>query len=174
MAKEKDKRSDGPQKVIKDDTPDDCRSEKDAELQISFGANLRKVRKQFFNNASQASLGSQVFDKYGQNTMFQLEGGKGSLMNVLKLLRHFHENGVNLNFLFSEHGDDAQMFNYNVGAGDTLFAQQVVGKYEMAINNLIKCSDTVNLLFEKNISDFQKQIESINTVVTMESIDLEN
>lgn len=147
-------------------------TEKDGELQYVFGAQLRKIRKNFFQNESQKKLGSRIFGKYPQNTMFQLEQGKGSNVNLLKLLRFYHENGVNLNFLFTENADDSQMLNFKLNANDTLFAQSVIAKYETGIKNLLRAKDHIELVLEKNILDFQKHIESIQTVTTVESIDL--
>jgi hypothetical protein len=149
-------------------------TEKDGELQYIFGAQLRKVRKIFFANESQQKLGGRVFEKYPQNTMFQLEQGKGSVVNILKLLRFYHENGVNLNFLFNENADESQMLNFNLNANDTLFAQSVIDKYEAGIKNLLRAKDHIELVLEKNIMDFQKHIQSIQTVTTVESIDLKN
>lgn len=147
-------------------------NEKDAALQYLFGAQLRKVRKEFFGNASQRKLGSKIFDKYPQNTMYQLEQGKGSVNNILKLLSFYHENGINLNFLFSEHADNSQMIRFNLTPGDSLFAQSVIDKYENAIRNLLKAQDFMSLMIEKNINDFQKNIQSISTLTTVESIDI--
>ncbi|MET3114880.1 hypothetical protein AAKU52_002620 [Pedobacter sp. CG_S7] len=159
---------------ISDETkqPEEISTEKDGELQYIFGSQLRKVRKNFFGNESQQKLGSKIFDKYPQNTMFQLEAGKGSVIKILKLLRFYHENGVNLNFLFNENADETQMLNFNLNANDTLFAQSVIDKYENGIRNLLRAKDHIELVLDKNILDFQKHIASIQTVTTVESIDL--
>jgi hypothetical protein len=103
-----------------------------------------------------------------------LEQGKGSVINILKLLKFYHENGVNLNYLFNENADENQMLNFNLNANDTLFAQSVIDKYETGIKNLLRAKDHIELVLEKNILDFQKHIQSIQTVTTVESIDLKN
>jgi hypothetical protein len=176
MAKNKKPDSGDLEPNVSDDAKqnEEISTEKDGELQYIFGAQLRKVRKNFFANESQQKLGGRVFEKYPQNTMFQLEQGKGSVINILKLLKFYHENGVNLNYLFNENADENQMLNFNLNANDTLFAQSVIDKYETGIKNLLRAKDHIELVLEKNILDFQKHIQSIQTVTTVESIDLKN
>lgn len=133
---------------------------------------IKRVRQGYFNE-SQETIGDQVFKYYGQNTLFRLEQGNGSVINILRLLKFFHQHGVNLNFLFEENENESDMVQFNASSHDPAFTKSVIDKYESAMTNLYKLKDWNAIAIDKNINDMRAHIESISKLTTIESIELE-
>lgn len=143
------------------------------ELKTLIGTQIRRIRQTFFNS-SQEKLGDQIFGAYGQNIMFRLEKGNGSAIHVFKILQFFHQQGINLNFIFEADLNDISILKFNLNSQDTVFIQSIVKRYEATMENLLKLKDLNALAIDKNINDMRTHIESISTLTTMESIDIKN
>lgn len=113
------------------------------ELRDHVGARLREVREKQFNASRRELAEAIVLDApSAYSRIIDLERGRGSVEMLYKVLKYYHDHGVDLNFLFNGEGapvssksaDDyvvAELVESFVGS-----VEQTIAAVRLAINDL--------------------------------------